>query len=66
MPERREEITKGATCLPLDSDDESKVIKAYLVVDEEDKHGVQAAEINLCEYCHEDPCVWEQHTTSIE
>jgi hypothetical protein len=45
-PERREEITKGATGSPIDSDDESKMIKAYLVVDEEDKDGVRAVEMH--------------------
>jgi hypothetical protein len=42
------------------------MIEAYLVVDEEDEDGVRAVEIHLCEYCHKDPCVWEQHTISLE
>jgi hypothetical protein len=30
------EVTKGATGSPINSDEESKIIKAYLVEDEED------------------------------
>jgi hypothetical protein len=47
------------------SDEESKIIEAYLVEDEVDD-GDFVVEINLFKYCREDPCVWEQHETSIE
>jgi hypothetical protein len=65
-PERREEIMKGATGSPNGSDDERQLIKAFLVVDEEDEDGVRPVGITICKNCKEDPCVWEQNTASGE
>jgi hypothetical protein len=65
MPHKRAEITNRATGSPIESDEESRIIKAYLVDDEKDD-GDYANEIHSCKYCRKYLCVWMQNASCTE